>query len=243
MFGVNYSFIDFDHNYNFKIKKIYKLINKNTAIIFLPIPNMPIEGNIDYMEVIKLIRYCQKLKIIILIDEVYYPFGKKSFINQIRKYDNLLVARSFSKAFGLAGIRLGFILGNLKHIKYISNSRSGYETNVLTAETAIFYIEHYSETLKYIKLVKAGIKVIKSKLNSLKIDYHGGTESNFIFINVKSSKKNNFIISYLKSKKFYVRGGWKKPWSKGFVISCSSPIIMKNFLKHFEVSLKKYHEN
>ena len=191
----------------------------------------------------KLLKFCQRKKIILFIDEVYYPFGKSSFFNLLDKYNNLIVARSFSKAFGLAGIRLGYILTNKKLTKYISNSRTAYETNTLSLATASFFIDHYSEISKYVIETKKGIDFIKTKLDKLKIHYHGGNQGNFIFINFYDFKKNKDVIKYLESKKIFVRGGWQKPWNTGFSLSCGPKQLMQRFYKHFVNALDTINAN
>ena len=76
----------------------------------------------------------------------------------------LFIMRSFSKAFGLAGIRIGYLLGNPKQIDYVSKTRTGYEINSVSMEICSFFIERFHVVEEYIQQVKDGLSYLKSEL-------------------------------------------------------------------------------
>lgn len=238
MFNLKIKTIDYNNNYELKFNKIYNLIDKNTALVFLPNPNVPVESVIDLNKIKQLANYCKKRKVLLVIDEVYYPFGGPTAIKLIRKYQNILIMRSFSKAFGLAGIRLGYLVGNKKNIKYVSKIRSGYETNTVSSEIASFFIDNYKIIVKNINKVKQGLRYIKNNLNKVNIEYNGGKTGNYIFINFKNKKLNSIIVKKLKEKKIYVRSGWPSPFDSGFCLSGSSEKNMKFFFNNLVKILK-----
>ena len=93
--------------------------------------------------------------------------------------------RSFSKAFGLTGADW-LLVSEERKIKIFSNTKGGYETNMLSASALEFVIDNREITKKYVTNVSKGFLFLKKKLKNLKIDYYGGTNSNFIFINFKN---------------------------------------------------------
>ena len=94
-----------------------------------------------------------------IIDEAYYPFHNVTSINLIKKYDNLIVVRTGSKSFGLAGLRVGFIAANSKIISLISKYRPIYEISSLSNK---FYLNLY----KNIKLIRKITKqLVEIKIN------------------------------------------------------------------------------
>ena len=107
-------------------------------IIFLAYPNNP-TGNLFDSEAIKQI--IQQSKGLVIIDEAYAPFTDFSFIQQLEKYNNLLVMRTVSK-LGLAGLRLGFIAGNPAIISELNKARLPYNINVLTQASVEFALSH-----------------------------------------------------------------------------------------------------
>ena len=233
MFNIKIKNISYDLNYNLKLDNILQLIDNNTAVIFIPNPNMPIEGMLKYKDILKLAKICNKKKIILAIDEVYYPFSNFTVINLIKKFNNVLIMRSFSKAFGLAGIRLGYILGNKNIIDYISKTRTGYETNSLSVETASFFIDNYDLVLNYVSKVKSGLSFLKNELDKNKIEYNGGTYGNYIFINLKNPSLVNKVVNRLIKKNIYVRGNWPKPFNSGFSVSGAPINKIKIFYSEF----------
>jgi len=107
-------------------------------IIFLAYPNNP-TGNLFDSEAIEQI--IQQSKGLVIIDEAYAPFTDFSFIQQLEKYNNLLVMRTVSK-LGLAGLRLGFIAGNPSIISELNKARLPYNINVLTQASVEFALSH-----------------------------------------------------------------------------------------------------
>ena len=104
---------------------------------------------------------CNRYDAILVLDEVYYPFSDITGIELIKEYDNVLIMRSFSKAFGLAGIRLGYLIGNSENIDYISKTRTGYESNSVSMGIASFFIDRYDIVLEYVREVKDGLNFLK----------------------------------------------------------------------------------
>ena len=148
--------------------------------------------------------------------------------------------RSFSKAFGLAGIRLGYLIGSKKNIEYVSKTRTGYESNSISTEIASFFIDNHKVIKLYQKNVKEGLKYLKEKFNNLKIENTGGLNSNFIFINLKNEIKKKRITNFLKKNNIYVRSSWPKPYHKGILISGAPINILKKFYKIFFKAYKLY---
>lgn len=233
MFNLKQHKINYTKNYKLNFQLLLKSINKKTAIVFLPNPNIPIEGMLSEEQIIKLINKCEKLKVILAIDEVYYPFGNYTSLHLIKKFKNLLIMRSFSKAFGLAGIRLGYILGSKKNINYISKIRTGYESNSFSLEIASFFINHEKEIFKYIKEVKYGFKYFKAQLNKLRIQHDGGNHGCFIYVNLSSKKFAALMVNKLRTKNIFVRGSWPKPYEKGILISGTTFQNFKRFSNEF----------
>ena len=123
---------------------------------------------------------------VVVIDEAYIDFSSNSsLVNLIDKYNNLIVTQTMSKAFGMAGIRLGMGFANKKIINYLSKIKPPYNINVLTEKRAL-------EELKNIDFVKANIKIILEErdklidsLNELSfIEKVYPSDSNFILIKV-----------------------------------------------------------
>ena len=223
----------YDKFFNLKVNDIFRLVTKKTSIVFLTFPNIPVEGDIKISFIKKLCKFLKKKNILLVVDEVYYPFNKYTTISLIKNFSNLVVMRSFSKAYGLAGARIGYMVSNKDKIKIISNTKGGYETNSLSAKAVHFVLDHHKLTMRYVKDVKKGFTILKKSLDKKKINYLGGVNSNFIFIDLKNSTLSKKIFKRLQQKKIMVRQGYVKPFNKGILLTGCPPKQMRKFILNF----------
>lgn len=141
---------------------------KNCSLIFIANPNNPF-GYTDPSVLIQLIKLNPKS--IVVVDETYAEFTKISIINQVKNFNNLVVLRSFSKDFGMAGIRLGYVIAKAKIIHALISQAQVTNTSYLS--------------------VGAGISALNNKryFHSLRTDVINERESLFQFL-----KLNNFRV-------------------------------------------------
>ena len=97
---------------------IKKIKNEKPKILCLANPNSPTGTIIEKKNILKLIKTCKKNNCYILIDEAYYGFSKETSKNFVKRFENIFIVRSLSKAWGLAGLRLGYIISNKKILKF-----------------------------------------------------------------------------------------------------------------------------
>ena len=115
-------------------KLIKKIRLEKPKLLCIANPNSPTGTIIGRVKLIKLIKVCYKLKCNILIDEAYYGFCKETSKNLVKKFNNIFIVRSLSKAWGLAGLRLGYIISNKKNIEILNKIRPMYEINTFGSE-------------------------------------------------------------------------------------------------------------
>jgi histidinol-phosphate aminotransferase len=111
------------------------------SIVYLAYPNNP-TGNLwndDTIEKIVLAQGAQGG--LVVMDEAYQPFASKSYIDRIARYSHVLLMRTLSK-FGLAGVRLGYMIGPIALVAEVDKVRPPYNISVLNAECALFALEH-----------------------------------------------------------------------------------------------------
>ena len=192
---------------NFRINKT-DYFQENGGIIF-PNPNAP-TGVYESNEMIEEIVKANK-KSIVIIDEAYIDIGGESCIGLTEKYDNLLVVQTFSKSRSMAGMRIGYAIGNEKLIKYMNDvkfSINSYTMNHVTqvcGAAAVEDEEYFIETIKKITDVRENTKKELKKLGFTFTD----SKSNFLFA-AHDKIKAETIFNELKSRKIYVRY-WNKP--------------------------------
>lgn len=202
---IPYKRIPLDNNFRINPND-YK--SENGGIIF-PNPNAP-TGVLESVEMIEDMIKANPDSIV-MIDEAYIDFGGESCLKLIDKYENLLVIQTFSKSRSMAGMRIGFAMGNSKLIKYLNDvkfSVNSYTMNHITqicGAEAVRDEQYFQSTLKTIVDTREKAKIDLTELGFEFTD----SRSNFLFVK-HNSVKAKYIFEELKKKKIYVRY-WNKP--------------------------------
>ena len=196
--------IGYDKNLNLKINDIYKSINKKTCLVIIANPNSPTGKLIDKKELIKILKKAKKYKVKILLDEAYHEFGNYNFSSKINYYNNLIIIRTFSKIFGLAGLRAGYILSNKKIMKKYTSIKPMYEINAIAVKALEIILDNPKYINSYLEEMREGEEYAKDfcKKNNYKfIKCH----ANFFHINFNYNPKT--IQNYLLKNNILIKGG------------------------------------
>lgn len=166
---------------NFEIRNLGQKIDEKARLIFICSPNNP-TGNIQpEEEIVKVL----ETGFPVVIDEAYADFSKKSMIKYVEKYPNLIILRTFSKAFGLAGIRAGILIANQKIVNQIMKIKSPYSFNILSEKMVETIIENYEDVLKTIDYIIEERNTLSEKLKG----YALKSDSNFLLIDLSKIKE------------------------------------------------------
>ncbi|PIU22114.1 MAG: hypothetical protein COT14_02905 [Candidatus Diapherotrites archaeon CG08_land_8_20_14_0_20_30_16] len=187
------------NNFVLPLKEILtKLKNANGIIIINP--NNPLGTIIPQKDLLKIIKTCNKLKKFCVVDEAYYEFYGKSCKDLIKHYKNLIVIRSFSKFFGLAGLRLGYIIAH----KCLISKFKTYQGENTVNSFAIFAGETCLRDLNHFYKVRDAILKAKNDLYNFLVDNNiKSWKSNTNFLLIKH-KDSNQIYKQLYEKKILV---------------------------------------
>ncbi len=171
-----------------QIKKIMEAIDENTKIIFLCSPNNPTGNSFSDESVVYLL---QNFKGLVVIDEAYIDFSKKdSWINEFDEYPNLVVTQTLSKAYGMAGIRLGICYASSAIIAILNKIKAPYNVNELTQKRALERLADPEKIIFEIKSIIAQRETLLKVLQEIKfIEKIYPTEANFILIKVDDANK------------------------------------------------------
>ena len=216
------------------INYYYENCNINTKFIFLPNPNLPIESSISQNKFLEILEFSKSRNIYVVVDEAYYYFGAPTMLQLIKEYKNLIILRTFSKAFGLAGLRIGYMISQMSNIDLISKSRSIVESNTLSMEIAKYFIENQNFKKEHIEQVKQGSIYLRTELDRIGVKYHGGILTNGLLIFLNNKKESDKIVEFMKKNKVYIRGSFEKPFDSTIRVSLGSVENMKIFSNLFE---------
>lgn len=223
--------IGYNKDYRLNRKQLIDIINhKNIKVLFIPNPNQPIEDIISKKEMAKLCEICKKNKILLVVDEAYYMFGAPTAVSLIKKFNNLIILRTFSKSLGIPSVRFGFILANRKIISIMNSYRLSYESNFFTDTVVKYFIDNFQIIKNYINKVKLGREYVRSECKKLGFDVIG-KYSNFLLIDFKNNMLKKKLITKLNKKKIYVKSNYSGILQNTILVTCGSKQIMKKFIK------------
>jgi histidinol-phosphate aminotransferase len=204
IYNLNNIKIHYDKNLKLKLNYLFSKIKKDISLIVIANPNSPTGTIISPKDLKRIVIKAYTYRIPLVIDEAYFGFYNKSSIKLINKYRNLVVVRTFSKAFGLAGLRAGFIIANSTTAKNLYKYKPMYEVNTIVCLAIEFLLKNKKIVKNHIKSVLEAKKFVISELKKLRIKFID-TYANFLHINLGNKKK--YFEKILKNNKILVRKG------------------------------------
>lgn len=183
---------------NFTLDKLSDFVNMNNAraVIF----SNPCNPTGDGFERNEVIRFIENTPALCIIDEAYMDFWDQSILDVADKYENLIVLKTLSKAYGAAGIRLGFAIGHKSLINALNVARSPYNVNTLSHTLGKIILENMPDNSKYLAHQAKKLEVkIAELLPDAKIT---PTKTNFVYFSHPDAKK---IYEGLQKQKIAIR--------------------------------------
>ncbi|WP_417290913.1 histidinol-phosphate transaminase [Corallibacter sp.] len=166
-----------------KVDDVLRASNEQTKLLFLCSPNNPTANSFESSKIEKLI---SNFRGIVVIDEAYIDFSKnESWLNRINEFPNLIVTQTLSKAYGLAGIRLGVCYASVKIISILNKIKPPYNVNELTQERALKQLNNLNEINEQVQtLLESRVRIIEALKSISFIDKIYPSDANFILIKV-----------------------------------------------------------
>ncbi len=174
-------------DFNISPKKILKNISKNTKLIFICSPNNPSGNLLQKKDIEKVIKNFHGL---IVIDEAYQDFANnKSWTTRLNEFNNLVVLQTFSKAWGMAGLRLGMAFAHQKIIQVLNNIKYPYNVNVLTQTETNNVLNKVEKKEQMVAEIINNRDFLTQNLAALKIVEHVfPSDANFLLTRFKNEK-------------------------------------------------------
>lgn len=175
-------------DFQLNIDDIVKGIDKQTKVIFICSPNNPTGNLIKKEDIFTLVK---NLNIIVVIDEAYIDFTNvNSWLNEVEKHKNLIVTQTLSKAYGMAGLRLGICYANEVVIEFLKKIKMPYNVNILTQINAIKYLENETLIQNKIQKIITDKKVLIKELSKIRLVRKiYPSDTNFLLVKVDDANK------------------------------------------------------
>lgn len=233
--NVSFREVMLTHDFKLDAEAVLNEVTSNTKIIFLCSPNNP-TGNSFIRE--KIYHILNNFDGIVVLDEAYIDFSEQeSFLGQLQNYPNLVVLQTFSKAWGMAGVRMGMAIASTSIIDILNKIKYPYNINVLTQQQVsrqLDLIEDKNVKVNSIINQRKAMIVELKKMKLVKEVYPA--DANFLLIKVDDARK---LYNYLLNKEIIVRDRSKVALCQGCLrITIGTPSENGVFLE----ALKNYTE-
>jgi histidinol-phosphate aminotransferase len=168
------------------------------AIVYIAYPNNPTANLFDDAVIEKIILAAPGL---VVIDEAYQPFASRSYMDRVTRHENVLIMRTLSK-FGLAGVRLGYLLGPKALVAEVDKVRPPYNVSVLNAEAALFALEHHDEFARQAAVLRSERTRLVAALAAMSGVKPYPSEANMVLTRVPDAAA---LFEALKQRKVLVK--------------------------------------
>lgn len=197
--NINYVGIPLNEDFSLELNTMLAAIEKHQpAVIFLAYPNNP-TGNLFEAEAI--LRIIEATPGIVVVDEAYHAFADISLMDKLTQYPNLLLMRTLSK-LGLAGLRLGLLIGREKWLTHLEKLRLPYNVGIITQIVAKEVLRHHNILLAQANAIKSERIKVSNELAALKGIKVFPSDANFILFRIDDA---NRIFQELKQHKILIK--------------------------------------
>ena len=197
--GTKIEFIHSQDPFKSDIQNLIGRVTEKTKLIYLCNPNNPTGSEYGKHDIATLLEKLERG--ILIVDEAYYEYSGKTMADLIKKFDNLIITRSFSKAFGLASLRCGYILSDAENVSHINKIRDEKSVNAVALIAAAASLDDLDYMRKYVKEVNHAKKWLVKNLRLLGYQVIS-TPANFILLKVKEPR---VFIRELSEDKILIR--------------------------------------
>lgn len=199
--GLNIKFIHLDSNFDFDVDNYISAgKDPNCKLTIICNPNNP-TGNLFSKE--KIEKIINETDHLVMIDETYFEFSKITFANLIHKYNNLVIIRSFSKSFSIAGLRFGYMISNPANINEIKKVKTVFNLNLLTQAIVSILIKNRDIFAKHIAKVISERKILYHELKKIEQIKIWDSSTNFLIFN--AGNKSKALFQYLQDNEIAIR--------------------------------------
>jgi histidinol-phosphate aminotransferase len=196
----------------FPFERFVAGITERTKLIILASPNNPTGAVVSREHLLAIASAAPHA--VLMVDEAYYHFHGESTMDDVSTVPNLIVARTFSKAYGLASLRIGMLAGNAKLLKYVRKVSSPYNVNGVALDCLPVALADEAYVAWYAEQVRVGRERMMEELRELGIPFFP-SQANFVLMNI--GPKHKELVVAMRARGVLLRDRSADPGCAGFV--------------------------
>jgi histidinol-phosphate aminotransferase len=236
--GIEYRESLLNERFQADVEHLTGLADDHSKLMFLCSPNNPTSNSLNSADILELVT---RFKGLVILDEAYIDFSiHPSMTSQLKSYPNLVILQTFSKAWGMAGIRLGMAFAGSEIIRILNRIKYPYNVNILTQKVALEHLAGTENKDKWVSRILEQRNLLNSKLSRFSIvkNILPG-DANFLMVKFDDPKK---VFDFLIDKKIIVRDRSKVSLCEGYLrITVGTPEenrMLMNALNEYKSMLK-----
>lgn len=204
--------IQADENFEFPTEKVLTRINARTRFIAVANPNNPTGSALPLTELLRMVKAAPDAAF--LVDEAYYEFCGETLLKEWRQLPNLFVSRTFSKAYGMAGLRIGVLMGNSDQMQWLRRVSSPYNLNEAALACLPEALADQDYVRSYVEETCLGRERLEQELSAWGVRYWP-SRANFVLMHF--GEKNADFIRHMRKRGILVRDRSADPGCEGCV--------------------------
>ena len=221
--------IPYETSRRLPVERLHDALKTRPRILALVNPAQPTGTVLAADELRRLAAAAEKAGTVFIIDEAYYPFFPETAMSWFAEFGNVIVTRTFSKAGGIAGLRLGYLATNRRLVDYIQRTRGSHEVNSVAVAVGCYLLDHPELERTRLREIEAGRAVLCAEAEKLGL-LAPSSAGNFQLLSIAGPEGTPAWISALQQKGFLVKGPFRAPCLRDCIrVTLDGPEIMAAF--------------
>lgn len=229
-FGVHLERIGVDPHRHLSAAEVCSRLPAQLGVLFLANPGQPVETYFNTAELQQIAEACAQRGAVLAVDEAYHGFGSGTAVALAQDLENVVVLRTFSKAFGAAGIRLGYAVGSGRMLKALDAVRQSGEVSALSMHVATVLLDRFEA------YVQPGVKVICDGRDWLRERVAAGLgfpvwgqHANHVLIDFRSVERLRKVAAALEQRGVYTKANFGGRLDRHMLVTCGERALMERF--------------
>ena len=222
MYEAEKVWVEFDTEFCLPPERLLGRISEETRMVLIANPNQPTGTRLEPELLERVVARSRACGAIVLLDEAYHPFCRDTGMSLLPMYEDLLIARTFSKGWGLAGLRLGYLVGSPENLRQIAKVKSLYDVNAFALAAAACLLDEADWIEAHVAEVVAGRERLRTGLQELGFRPFE-SHTNFVMARVPAGADPARLVRDLRQAGYLVRGSFSHPALSGCLRVTAGP--------------------
>ncbi len=229
MYGLEPVQIAFGENLSLDTAALLDAVTPSTRLVFIANPNQPTGTVLEDGVIADLIARAAEIGALVVVDEAYYPFSGHTLLPWVTEHPNLVVTRTFSKAWGMAGLRIGLVAAHPEVVANLYKVRSAYDVNAVAGACAEVLLSHPEVAEVYAAEVAAGRELLVTRAAALGLEPIPSL-TNFQVLRVAGRRDPAELVAALHERGWIVKGPFGSPGLRDCIrVTLGGPDLMGRF--------------